>query len=369
MTQLTQIQRLQIVQLHSTLKCNLQVAKRLGVSRKTVSKWTKHFKEHQNVDRKVPRGDRKVMDSQAAKLALDMMLSNEYDNVHSVAKQLQSEGRTRNNCLPHRTTVTRHAKAAALAEGTRITAVACKPGKQLTMDTKAKRVDFCVKNKSTNWSRVMFTDRKKFYFQYPGKRVRRVQWIKKGEARTSFKPNHPSGLNVYAGITKWGVTKFHIVSGSTGHKSQFKNKKGQEAKNITSQEYKEVVAQTLLPEGKRLFSQQGITSWTLQQDNDPTHKKASQEAVSTWNQHNSGGNVQLLPFWPPNSPDLSPIENVWAYVQTEVNKKGCATFAEFQAEVKKTFKELPRSMLINLNNSIKDRLAACLAKNGDMTKY
>lgn len=66
---------------------------------------------------------------------------------------------------------------------------------------------------------------------------------------------------------------------------------------------------------------------------------------------------------------MSPIENVWAYVQTEVNKKGCKTFAEFKAEVIKTMNNLPVNMTKNLYKSMVNRLADCSAMEGDMTKY
>ena len=47
----------------------------------------------------------------------------------------------------------------------------------------------------------------------------------------------------------------------------------------------------------------------------------------------SRATVNLLPNWPPNSPDLNLIENVWAWVQARVDEKGCKNFAEFKAEV------------------------------------
>jgi hypothetical protein len=150
-------------------------------------------------------------------------------------------------------------------------------------------------------------------------------------------------LNLYAGITKWGITKPHVVTGTTGMKSTFTNKKGQPAKNITTYEYKVVVDKTLLPEGRRMFSAQGISSWVLQQDNDPTHKKASQAAVGEWNKKNPGATVKVIPFWPPNSPDLSPIENVWAYVQQKVDKAGCQNFKDSRLVSCTTSRLCPRA--------------------------
>jgi hypothetical protein len=164
----------------------------------------------------------------------------------------------------------------------------------------------------------MITDRKKFLFSFPGTSVKRVQWLKKVEQRQAYRPNNPMVVNMYAGITKHGVTKAHLVTGTSKLKTIYKNKKGQPSRNITSAEYEDVVTNTLLPEGARIFAAAGLSGWILQQDNDPTHKGASARALKAWNGERKAS-IEPLKNWPPNSPDLSPIENAWAHVQATVN--------------------------------------------------
>jgi hypothetical protein len=82
-----------------------------------------------------------------------------------------------------------------------------------------------------------------------------------------------------------------------------------------------VVTKTLLPENGDIFGSCGTASWVLQQDYDPTHKAANAN-VAAWNaslaaEHSS--NVAILGSWPPNSPELNPVDNVWAYVECKVN--------------------------------------------------
>jgi hypothetical protein len=269
------------------------------------------------------------------------------------------------------------------------------PSKQLTYSTMAKRVAFCNANLSRNWSQVMFTDRCKFYHHYPGKSyhmsqaliegslhfqksygfvlvgvvVKSCEWVRVGSRRAAPKVNHASCYNVYAGITRYGVTSMCTVAGTTKHTSIYTNKKGQQSKNITSHEYYDVLTKHLLPEGRRLFSSVGVSRWLLQQDNDPSHKASSTRALQDWKEKAPGHVVELLPNWPPNSPDLSPIENVWGYVQREVNKAGCKTFPEFKTKVEQTFKNLSQRHLTRLFASMKDRINQCLALKGAKTRY
>jgi len=128
----------------------------------------------------------------------------------------------------------------------------------------------------------MFTDRKKFAFYYPGFKVHAVSWVPSGQEREGSKVNHAPVVNIYAGLTRYGMTAAHIVAGTTGRRSTYHTKKGAESKNITSAEYKVVLEKTLLPEGNRIFQSQGISSWVLQHDNDPTHKVAS-DVVKEYN--------------------------------------------------------------------------------------
>ena len=79
--------------------------------------------------------------------------------------------------------------------------------------------------------------------------------------------------------------------------------------------------------------------------------------------------MQLLPNWPPNSPDLSPIENVWAYVQAKVDALGCSTFEEFKAAVVQCMQQVPKHMITRLHDSMQKRLTKVVEMKGDRTGY
>lgn len=341
------------------------IAARFKVDPRTVKRWVERS-ELGSLDARRPPGRRPALSIAAATKAVELMLSGNFDNCRQVAVELTKQGLT--DTVVHPTTLARHAKACAKAMGTPIRAHRGKPEKALTEKNKSQRVAFAKANKDTSWGHVMITDRKKFLFRYPGSVVKRVEWLKRGQRRVASRPNNPQVVNMYAGITIHGVTRPHLVTGTSKLTTDYKNKKGQASRNITSQEYEDVCLKTLLPEGERLFSSAGVTSWILQQDNDPTHKAASKRALSTWNTRGRP-KVLILKDWPPNSPDLSPIENAWAFVQAEVDAAGCQTLDEFKQTLHDTWMNLGKTRLNKLMRSVPGRLGHCVAAAGSKIDY
>lgn len=336
-----------------------------GLSQKVVQRWVQRFQKTGDV-LDAPKSGRKPLLSAAAALqAHDLLLGNQYGGARAVGKQLYTAGYTSKPA--DRRTVTRTAVKLAKARGVKIRALRGKPRKGLTAATKEKRLRFCQSNLKRSWGNVMFTDRKKFPFSYPGVKVQAVSWVEEGAQREAHTVNHAQVVNLYAGISRHGVSKLHIVAGTSKHKTQYKNQKGVGAKNITTQEYHDVVKATFMPEGRRMFSTQGLATWVLQQDNDPTHK-AALPVVKQWNaQHASS--VSVLQPWPPNSPDLNPIENFWSYLQAKLDARGCTTFEQFSAAVHIEAKAVPTDYFAKLVESMPKRLAKCIELGGGKTKY
>ena len=62
--------------------------------------------------------------------------------------------------------------------------------------------------------------------------------------------------------------------------------------------------------------------------------------------------------WPPYSPDLNPIENLWGYLSRKVYEDGkqYSTVSELKDSLIKAWNEIPLSYLQNLVNSMPSRL-------------
>ena len=361
---LSEERRWRIILVYERIGSVSKTAQECKCTRATVLKWLKRYNETCTVDAKRSPGRPTAVPVGAGLKAAKLLAGGQHGGAKQVAMALQSQGHTRT--AVHKTTLIRAARREAKGAGTPLVVRRGPPPQGLTAETMDKRLKFARKNRTRDWAHVMFSDRKRFYFKYPGHSVRAVRWELvsaehgRGEVWT---PNNPKSYNVYGGITKHGVTRLHEVAGTTGRKSVYKTVGGQTGRNITADEYRDVLEQTLLPGGEAALGRQ----WVFQQDGDPAHGHA-RDVLKPWKlAHRS--RVSLLGEWPGNSPDLNLIENVWSWVQTNVDKKGCSTFEEFKQEVCDQFAAYPQSMLTRLYNSMPKRLDEVIKKGGRRTKY
>jgi transposase len=365
---LTTRQKLDIVILHGKGMSYKAIANKLGIDQRTVSFWVKRFtnEQHLNVSTK-NRGRKRKLTDEDALSARAMLLSGKFPG----AKQVANEISKHKNVEISASTVIRSAKWVSSKTGApQIRCARSRPVKQLNPQTVKKRLSFAKAHRSTNWSTTMFIDRKKFCFFFPKACVQHMGWVEVGKGgRTAPKVNNPMVVNLYAGITKYGPTKVHIVAGTSKQTSKYLNQKAQPSRNITISEMEDVLVNTIFAEGKRIFSAQGLSHFQLLLDNDPTHKKAVQNALERWEVISPGCVVKVVANYPPHSPDLNPIENVWSWVQRKVEQKGCDNFEDFKEEVIRAFQKMPESMLRNLFKSMSKRMAAVIKNQGGKTRY
>ena len=133
------------------------------------------------------------------------------------------------------------------------------------------------------------------------------------EVPTISKLKHPLKLHVWGGISRAGRTRINIFKGIM------------DAEFFTN----EILHRTLLPSINRLYPKP--STHRLWQDNDPKHCSKKAKEFMDLNGIN----------WfksPPESPDLNPIENVWATMKRSVGRDGPMTQDELSASILKFWK-------------------------------
>ena len=97
-------------------------------------------------------------------------------------------------------------------------------------------------------------------------------------------------------------------------------------------------------------------------DNAPSHAaKATTQFL-----HSLGFVNETLMVWPPNSPDLNPIENLWSIIKLHVyaNGKQYSSKDDLWMVIKESAATIPKSIIEKLTDSVKDRLFEVIKRHG-----
>ena len=81
----------------------------------------------------------------------------------------------------------------------------------------------------------------------------------------------------------------------------------------------------------------------------------------------SENSVQIMQ-WPPNSADLSPIENLWAILKDYIETKNPKNIEELKEKILESQHVVTLQMRLNLMRSISKRLARVILENGNQIK-
>ena len=136
-------------------------------------------------------------------------------------------------------------------------------------------------------------------------------------------------------------------------------------RGVAHQEYNDVLRDhgTIIPEGNRLFQHAGhwADKWQMQQDNAGPHKTAANMACIA--DSVPGGHFLA---WPANSPDLSPIENLWGWMNSKLHKLDkCKNIEELKEKLEQVRQSIPANFLHNMFDGMKARMQRVIDLNGD----
>jgi len=199
---------------------------------------------------------------------------------------------------------------------------------------KDKRIEFAnyIINNNISGKSIFFTDEKRFVLNSPlNKQTNQIRMDKKGmneyksekgeffEKIAHPQAKFPKSIMVAAGISYYGVGKLIFITGT-----------------MTSFSYMQVL--DLYKEDIGRLGQ----NLMFQKDNAPCH--ISKSCLNYINENFKN----KLEFWPANSPDLSPIEELWALVQEKIGKYNFESTEELAKKLQYIWNRIPKRLCQHL---------------------
>ena len=152
---------------------------------------------------------------------------------------------------------------------------------------------------------------------------------------------HTPKLHIWGAISSRGMTPIKV----------FKN-------NFNSIHYCNVLNEVLLETANALYPD----GWKLQEDNSSVHKSKLSESYKK--------SVMIRNIdWPANSPDLNPIENLWAILKKRIQNKAPKDIKELEKLIETEWQTFDQEFLANFINSMKRRCQMVIASDGKKINY
>jgi Transposase/DDE superfamily endonuclease len=153
---------------------------------------------------------------------------------------------------------------------------------------------------------------------------------------------HPDRLSIWGCMSGVGIGDIHIFTDT-----------------LDAPLMRIILNTHLLASAHRLFSS---TTWWFQQDNDPKH---TSHVVQTWL---FGHGIQLIDF-PPYSPDLSPIENLWANLKRRVEHRNARNIEQLSQHVAEEWAATDPTFLSTIVHSMPRRCKLVVQNSGHKIHY
>ncbi|CAF2060967.1 unnamed protein product [Rotaria magnacalcarata] len=308
----TQAMRGALIALHEDGKTNIEISQQLGMHRTTVARWISRYYEEGNLETK-----RKSGRPRCTTLLED----------NDIGRLVEEHPINTTHFIP-----------------------AYKP--KLTQQHKEERLGFTLEYLAKDdefWAKVIFTDEKTFSSEGHSKRhcwrLRETRYEEKNicESQRSGRIN----VGMLGWISGLGIGELTEVNG-----------------RFTSEQYIEILEEVMLPSVRAMVVPEPENIYFVQ-DRSPIHTSG---VVKQWLvQHPE---IVLLNF-PPKSPDLNPIENIWGIIMQEWTPQNINSRENLLRHSKDVGEGIRRRPNIcqRMSNSMADRLDLVINAEGSHTKY
>jgi transposase len=210
----------------------------------------------------------------------------------------------------------------------------------LTENQIHNRMNFCLTNLTNeiDWSSdVIISDESRFAIGEDSRR----RWIRRGvylENTFCKKNKFRKSIMVWACIGKNYKSPLIFIEGNLNSKGYIEMLHENEIFSNIKNEF---------DTSKVYFQQDGATCHTA---------KSSIDYIKQ--------NMNLIENWPSNSPDLSPIENLWGIIKHVLQEKDISSIEELKNLLIDEWNKLDIALINSLIESIPDRMELCLEQQG-----
>jgi transposase len=316
---LTALQKSKIIDKHNDGMSNKKISENMNLHRNVVSFWiNRYYKNGSIINKKHTGRKRKTTHEQ------DIIMINEIKN----NEKLKSNDiiKTKNINISDRT-VRRRLNENGFVYGN----YSKKP--LLTKKHKDARVKWATNHKNYNWSTVIFSDEMSIWKD----RYSDKCWYIKGNQKIKETTKHPIKVHMWGCITLGGFEVYHLFDD-----------------NLNSNKYMDILYEHLIP----IYT----SDFYFQQDNSPIHTAKNVNAFLT------KFNIKTIKF-PPNSPDLNPIENLWNLIKQKLSKITNLTNENFREKIIECCKSIDYSSIHNIISNMHVRVQKTIDNNGDHIDY
>lgn len=195
-----------------------------------------------------------------------------------------------------------------------------------------------------DWANVLFTDETRFNLRRSDGRLR--VYRRRGERYSApcVKEKGQFGggsVMIWAGISLHTQTQAVVVN-----------------QNLNAQRYQDLIIRPCV-----IPHVQANRGMMFMQDNAPCHTARTTRGMLQRN------NIRVLD-WPPCSPDLNPIENLWDEVDRRIRRLPAQqNLVQLQRDILNEWNNAPQRFLHNYINSMRQRCLAVIRANGGHTRY
>lgn len=193
------------------------------------------------------------------------------------------------------------------------------------------------------WAHVFFSDETHFYLGHHGRTyVRRP-------VGASHDPKYMrQEKQLHGKVSLWGC----ICAEGLGHAELY-------AGSLDSTRHRDILRHSLIKSFREFYP---TGPWIFQQDNVRFH--TTPETVTYL--HEKG--VTLIE-WPPWSPDLNPIENLWNVLKARVYSRFPQSMEEMEAMIREEWADIDLKFISRICRSMPQRLQLLLDNNGHKISY